>query len=362
MSHEGREVFPSTLPHGFDTLVQDGEFLRASVLARHEVKLSPAAYRPSPCTDPLVDALRANLRDGTRIMVDRFSSLDRAHHRLFGRACLSPIIVSASLDPDFELAHVLVSKLPLAEKAVELVQKLHFRELTSLSFDIFNEYSFAKSHKALAMVLMTLVTSVSKLTVDKIPDKVVHLLDLLERCCCGKMQNHYQYGPTGYTFLSPPGMGKSRFQAQHPYGLLETDWICKNLRRAAKVLDRLTRAGFSIITNAWASDSVGGPLIAIYPHDMLEHLKQANIHPAESARMTHIAKRGYKPFRFDAELWIAEYDRLHSFADVVILADNFADGYGRFLRWQTTHCFPLTTVRPDAVPERAAEDPAESSG
>lgn len=126
MSREGREVFPSTLPYGFDTLVQEGEFVRACILAKREVKYTLATYRPSSCTDPLVHALRAGLRDGARIEVDGLSSLDRAHHQLFGRTCISPVIVSASLNPDFELAYVLVSKLPFATKAVELVQMLHF--------------------------------------------------------------------------------------------------------------------------------------------------------------------------------------------------------------------------------------------
>lgn len=167
----------------------------------------------------------------------------------------------------------------------------------------------------------------------------------------------------GGVFISPPGMGKTHFQARHPYGFIDTDDLhVENIDKSPDIVERLSVAGFAVLSNRHEWKKYKLMSIAIFPADLKKCLQSANIFPSRRATKSDDAttsnmsaserkeffskhkttrkkspantssEQSKKQIRYDQESWLDAYSDLKTSKNVMYIeAKNFTSGFATFL-------------------------------
>lgn len=331
------DILPHYISYGFGACIAKGDYVRAMLIAEKERELTITKFSPVTCNAEFVRAIRGSIENGAFITIVKSSTLDHCHHRIFGRSTLSPVVQRLSLQAPEEPADNIPSFRWL-KRLVSVFDKSRHGVALTCAEELHQFLPIAKSPKDLLLLLLSLYRSLVRLDDTNISSKLYALARLIGHACSGSMPPRHVYTKPGFVFSGPPGIGKSHFVCMTDYGLIDAEWLAPSHRRDELVYKRLTRAGFSIVSDQYTFDFEHSYVFAMFPHDLETCLRRANIHPAhitESEVPTHS-----RPFRPALERYMEGFYEVRRRADGTFTGNTFMECYAKFLLWQEANCLP----------------------
>lgn len=346
LEYAPEDILPHYLPYGFGASIMNGDYVQAMLIAEKERLLTTAIYNPITCHADSVNAIRSGLEPGEIISVIQSSTLDFSHHRVFGRSMLSPIILRLALQAPPEPADHngyrwlkrMVTAFDHSRKGVAITcaEELHV------------QLPIAKSPTDLLLMLLSLYRSLVRHDHVNISSKIFWLAKLIGSACTGSMPSRFDYPTPGFIFSGPPGIGKTHFVCATDYGLIDAEWLAPSHRRDELVYERLTKAGFCLVTDQYTLNFRSTQVLAMLPLDIEPCLRRANIHPTNTVEVD--APPHPKPYRTTLEQYVEGFMDVEAGADAVFIGHNFYECYAKFLHWQARNCttFPSGSADEDS--------------
>lgn len=335
LEYAREDILPHYLPYGFSASITKGDYVQAMLIAEKERRLIVSRFRPVTCDADVVAAIRGGLEERDFITLVKSSTLDFCHHRVFGRSTLSPVIQRLSLQAPEEPADS-NNGYRWLKRIVIAFDKSRFGAAIALVEELHEYLPIAKSPSDLLLLLLSLYRSLVRLDTNNISSKLFGLARLIGFACSGSMPPRHDYPHPGFVISGPPGIGKTHFVCLTDYGLIDAEWLAPTHRRDALVYRRLTRAGFTIVTDQYTLDFKHTDVIAMLPHDLETCLRRANIHDSrvsESEVTPHP-----RPFRPALERYVEGFEKVTRNAEGVFTGSSFYECYAQFLLWQTENC------------------------